>query len=111
MLKLHPGFKAIAILAGPAALIVCHQALSESFSSRRPYDPAAIRVMQQIYQRCTERPRLERTVRCNEYATYIEGCMHSAHSCTLRSSYELLTNLDFDPPPLRSQIQTVAVTE
>jgi len=67
--------------------------------------------MHEIYRRCTERPRLERSVRCDAYATYIEGCMHATHSCTLRSSYELLTDLEFDPPPLRSQIQKIAVAE
>lgn len=101
MLKIHPGFKAIAILAGPAALIAGVHSLYDRFLPPRPYDPAVMKVMQELYSRCSEVPKLQRTVRCDEYVTYFERCMRSENRCTLATSHSMLTKLEFSPPPLR----------
>ena len=109
MLKIHPGFKAIAILAGPAALIAGFHSLYDYFTPRRPYDPAIMKVMQELYSKCSEVPKLQRTVRCDEYVTYFDRCMRSETQCTLTSSYNMLTRLEFSPPPLRLPPTEVAV--
>ncbi|MCB5174718.1 MULTISPECIES: hypothetical protein [Microvirga] len=110
MLKIHPGIKAIAILAGPAALIVGYHSVSQHFERPRPYDPRTAQIMWRIYEKCTELPKLQRTVRCDEYVTYFEGCAKGRHGCSLASSHALLARLDFDLPPLRLLVEEVTVT-
>jgi len=110
MLKIHPGLKAIAILAGPAALILGSHAVAKHLETSRPYDPRTAELMRGIYERCTGVPKLERTVRCHEYVTYFEGCARGQVECSLTSAHELLARLSFDPPPLRLPAQQVTVT-
>jgi len=110
MLKIHPGLKALAILIGPASLIIGHQKLSDYLSPPDSYDAELAEVLQDIYQDCSEPPKLQRTVQCDEYVKYVDGCIASKN-CDPRSSYELLIKLDFSPPPLRpSPINKAAVT-
>jgi hypothetical protein len=101
MLTIHPGVKAIVILAGPAAMILGFHAVSKSLAPARPYDPRAGAVMLRIYETCAELPKLQRTVRCDEYVSYYEGCAQRRYECSLASSHELLVRLSFDLPPLR----------
>jgi hypothetical protein len=101
MFKIHPGLKAIAILAGPAALILGVHAVSKHLEPSRPYDPRTAELMRGIYERCTAAPKLERTVRCDEYVSYFEACTRGQAGCSLASAHELLARLSFNPPPLR----------
>lgn len=112
MLKIHPGIKAIAILAGPAALIMGVHTVAKHLETPRPYDPRTAELMRSIYKRCTEAPKLERTVRCDEYVTYFEACAKGQVECSLASAHELLARLSFNPPPLRlPAIEQVSVTQ
>jgi hypothetical protein len=112
MLKIHPGFKAIAILLGPAALIITYHNIANYFSPAQPYNPELVKVSQEVYQNCSGLPKLERTVRCDEYVNYLDGCVRSKYTCSLGSSYKMLVKLDFTPPPLRSPpIDKIAVTD
>jgi hypothetical protein len=111
MRKIHPGFTAIAILMGPASLIIGHQKISDYLSPPKLADAEPIEVLQQIYHRCSEPPRLQRTVQCDEYVKYFDGCA-ATRACDLRASYELLIKLDFPSPLMGSlPIDKVAVTK
>jgi hypothetical protein len=112
MLKIHPGFKAIAILLGPAALIITYHNISSYFSPPTPYNLELVKELQKVYHDCSRLPKLQRSVRCDEYMNYLDGCVRSKYTCSLSSSYKLLVKLDFSPPPLRlPPIDTIAVTE
>lgn len=112
MFKIHPGLKAIAILAGPASLILGYHAVSQHLEPSRPYDPRTAELMRNIYERCTAVPKLERTVRCHEYVSYFEGCAQGQAECSLASAHELLARLSFNPPPLRlPAAEQVSVTQ
>ncbi len=115
MLKIHPGFKAIAILLGPACLIMGHQKLSApAASDRAAADPE--QVLHRIYLACAERPKLQRTVQCDRYVRHVERCsagkMRSTGEtrCDPRSSYEILMKLDFSPPLRLPPVDTISVT-
>ncbi len=112
MRKIHPGFTAIAILLGPAALISGHHKLSSYLSSPDRSAPDPVKVLQQIYLRCTEPPKLQRTVQCDQYVSYVDQCLTAKNRCDPRASYELLIKLDFSPPPMGLPLQEeIAVTE
>jgi hypothetical protein len=112
MRKIHPGFMAIAILLGPAALISGHHKLSSYLSSPDLSAPDPVKVLQQIYLKCSEPPKLQRTVQCDQYVSYIEQCVTAKNRCDPRASYELLIKLDFSPPPLGSPLPNkIALTE
>ena len=100
MRKIHPGFTAIAILLGPAALISGHHKLSSYLSSFDLPEPDPVKVLQQIYLKCSEPPKLQRTVQCDRYVSYVDQCLTAKNRCDPRASYELLIKLDFSPPPL-----------
>ena len=100
MRKIHPGFTAIAILLGPAALISGHHKLSSYLSSPDQSAPDPVKVLQQIYLKCSEPPKLQRTVQCDRYVSYVDQCLTAKNKCDPRASYELLIKLDFSPPPL-----------
>lgn len=112
MLKIHPGFKAIALLAGPAAIVAGYQSLFNYFSPPRPYDPEVITVMRNIYQKCSEPPKLQRTVRCGEYISHFDECTRHKSKCSLESSYRMLVKLDLAPPSLRLPLtEKIIVTD
>jgi hypothetical protein len=48
MAKMHPGFTAIAILLGPAALIIGHQKITNYLSSPSRSRPDTVKVTQPI---------------------------------------------------------------
>ena len=100
MRKIHPGFTAIAILLGPAALISGHHKLSSYFSLPDRSAPDPVKVLQQIYLKCSESPKLQRTVQCDQYVSYVNQCITARNRCDPRASYYLLIKLDFAPPPL-----------
>jgi len=110
MLKIHPGFKAIAILLGPACLIMGHQKLSApAASDRAAADPE--QVLHRIHLACAERPKLQRAVQCDQDVRHVERCSTDKTRCDPRSSYEILMKLDVPPPPLRlPPVDTISVT-
>jgi hypothetical protein len=99
MRKIRPGITAIAILMGPAALIIGHQKISEYLSPSEPNNAEPVEVLWQIYHSCSEPTKLQRTVRCDEYVRYLDRCA-AMRTCDLRSTYDLLIKLDLSSPPL-----------
>lgn len=101
MRKIHPGFIAIAILMGPAALIIGYQKVSEYLVPASPHDPEALSLIRNTYESCTQPPKLQRTVQCDRYVIWYKTCLAANTQCDVRSAYELLIELDLSPPRLK----------
>jgi hypothetical protein len=97
MRKIHHGFIAIAILGGPATLILAHQTLTETLAkgASNPSDVAAI--VQQAYSRCSGAPRPVRPSQCEDYIPSFDECAARKNECDPRSRYEVLLKLSFTP--------------
>jgi hypothetical protein len=99
MRKIHPGFKALAILLGPATLILAHQKASDYLSRAGAFDPERLHALQQVYATCSKPPRLQRTVQCDEYVRYFERCHVFGSECDVNSIDEVLAKLHLVPVP------------
>jgi hypothetical protein len=97
MRKIRHGFIAIAVLGGPASLILAHQKLTESLTqgATNPSDVAAI--VQQAYSRCSEAPRAVRPSQCEDYIRSFDECAARKNECAPHSVYEVLLKLSFTP--------------
>ena len=95
MRKIHHGFIAIAILGGPASIILAHQKLTATVpqDASNPFDVAAI--VQQAYSRCAEAPRAVRPSQCEDYIRSFDECAARKTECNPHSVYEVLLKLDF----------------
>jgi hypothetical protein len=95
MRKIHHGFIAIAILGGPASIILAHQTLTEILTpgETNPSDVAAI--VQQAYSKCSEAPRPIRPSLCDEYIRSFDQCAARNHNCDPQSVYEVLLKFGF----------------
>ena len=73
MRKTHHG-SSIAILAGPASIILAHQKLTATVpqNTSNPFDVAA--TVQQAYSRCAEAPRAIRPSQCEDYIQTFDEC-------------------------------------
>jgi hypothetical protein len=98
MRKIRHGFIAIAVLGGPASLILAHQKLTESLpqGTFHPSDVAAI--VQQAYSRCAEAPQVARPSHCDDYIRSFDECAARKRECDPHSVYEVLLELSFTPP-------------
>jgi hypothetical protein len=101
MRKIHPGFIAIAILTGPAALITAHQKISEYLSPALVQNTETPDLIRQTYERCSAPPKLQRTVQCHEFVNWFEACVAAGTQCEARSAFDLTTRLDLSPPKLK----------
>ena len=97
MRKFRHGFIAIAILGGPASIILAHQKLTETLPQEvsGPADITAI--VQQAYSRCAEAPRPVRPSQCEEYIRSFDECAARKNECDPHSVYEVLLKLSFTP--------------
>jgi hypothetical protein len=97
MRKIRHGLIAIAILGGPASLILAHQKLTESLTqgASHPSDVAAI--VQQAYSRCSEALRPARPSQCEDYIRSFDECAARKNACDPHSAYEVLLELSFTP--------------
>jgi hypothetical protein len=95
MRKIHHGFIAIAILGGPASIILAHQTLTETLTqdASNPSNVAAI--VQQAYSRCSEAPRPVRPSQCEDYIRSFDACAARKNECDFHSVYEVLLKLSF----------------
>ena len=95
--KISHGFIAIAILTGPASIILAHQKLTETFplDASNPSDVAAI--VQQAYSRCSEALRAVRPSQCEDYIRSFDECAARKNECDPHSVYEVLLKLSFTP--------------
>ncbi len=97
MRKIRHGFIALAILGGPASLILAHQKLTETFplDASNPSDVAAI--AQQAYSRCAEAPQAARPSQCEDYIRSFDECAARKDECDPHSVYEVLLELSSTP--------------
>lgn len=95
MRKIHHGFIAIAILGGPASIILAHQTLTETLTqgASNPSDVAAI--VQQAYSRCSEAPWPVRPSQCEDYLRSFDECAARKNMCDPHSVYKVLLKLSF----------------
>jgi len=112
MRKIHPGFTALAILLGPASIIIGHQKITGYLQPdvANPSDSAAL--VQQVYAHCSEGPQLRRAAWCNEFESHFERCAALKERCDLLSVHKILDRLKLSPePPEMPKINKVAATE
>ena len=112
MRKIHHGFTALAILMGPASVIIAHQKISDFFQQEQvsSSDPAA--VIRQVYAYCSELPGFQRPSGCDEYLDRFEQCAALKERCDPHSVYKVLTRLSLSPVPSEMpKIDKVAVTD
>jgi hypothetical protein len=97
MRKIRHGFIALAILGGPASLILAHQKLTENLTlgATNPSDVAAI--VQQAYSRCSEAPQAARPSQCEDYIRSFDECTARKNECDPHHVYEILLKLSFTP--------------
>ena len=111
MRKIHTGFTALAILLGPASVIIAHQKITEHFQPElaSPSDPVA--TIRQAYAYCSGLPRSQRPSRCDEYLGYFEQCIPQKDRCDPRSVHDVLARLNLSPVPSGiPKIDKIAVT-
>ncbi|WP_414476247.1 hypothetical protein [Microvirga sp. M2] len=103
MRKIHNGFIALAILLGPATLILAHERLTRTPAQEifESLDPPP--VSRQAYTQCVETPKTHRSERCDEYVSFFEHCAARKNECGSQSVYEVLTKIILSVP-LKTQI-------
>ncbi|MBD2749975.1 hypothetical protein IC232_25205 [Microvirga sp. BT688] len=112
MRKIHPGFTALAILLGPASVIIAHGKITEYSQQTvaKPSDPAAI--IRQAHAHCSELPQSQRPGHCDEYLAYFEQCAARKERCDPRSVGEILVRQNLSPAPLETlKIDRIAVSD
>lgn len=99
MRKIHHGLIAIAILGGPASIILAHQKLIESLpqESSGSFDIAV--VVEQAYSRCAEAQQLTKSSQCNDLIRSFDECAARKNDCDPRSVYEVFLKLNLSPIP------------
>ena len=95
MRKIHHSLIIIAILGGPASIILTHQKLTATVpqDASNPFDVAAI--VQQAYSRCAQAPRAVRPSQCKDYIRSSDECAARETERNPNSVYEVLLKLDF----------------
>jgi hypothetical protein len=106
---IHPGFIAIAILLGPATLILAHEKITRTPAQEvfESFDPPAI--SRQAYTRCAEAPKQQRSAQCDEYVSFFEQCAIRKNECGAQSVYEVLTKLILSAAPRKLTSKKVAI--
>ena len=97
MRKIRHGLIAIAILGGPASLILAHQKLTESLTQGASHASDVAAIMQQAYPRCAEAPQAARPSQCEDYIRSFDECAARKNECDPHSVYEILLRLSFTP--------------
>lgn len=97
MQKIRHGLIALAILGGPASLILVHQNLTEAPAqfARESVDVAAL--VQQAYLACSEQPVQKRLAPCNDYIRSYDECVARKDECNPRSVYKVLQEMNLTP--------------
>ena len=110
MRKIHTGFIAIAILLGPATLILAHERLTRTPAKGlfESFDPPPI--LRQAYTQCAEAPKHQRSAQCDEYVTFFEQCATQHSECGPQIVYEVLTRLILSVPPNGPKLEKAAAS-
>ncbi len=109
MRKIHPGFIALAVLLGPATLIVAHEKSTRSPAQQvfEAFDPPLS--VRQAYTRCAETPKAQRSQQCDEYVSFFEQCAARTNECGPQSVYEVLTKLILSGRPESPKVDRFAI--
>ncbi len=109
MRKIHPGFIAIAMLLGPATLILAHEKITRTPAqvAFESFDPPPI--LRQTYMRCAEAPKQQRSAQCDESVSFFDHCAVGKNECGPQSVYEVLTKLILSGAPKKPAIEKVAI--
>jgi hypothetical protein len=97
MRKISHGFIAIAILGGPASIILAHQKLTETWPQAASSPVDVTTLVQQAYSRCSEAPQPGRLSQCDDYIRFFDQCAARLNDCNPHSVYEGLLKLSFTP--------------
>jgi hypothetical protein len=106
MRKISHGFIAIAILGGPASIILAHQKLTETWPQAASGPVDVTTIVQQAYSRCSEAPQPGRPSQCDDYIRFFDQCAARLNDCDPRSVYEVFLNLNFSPAQQEDQQPT-----
>lgn len=106
MRKIRHGFIAIAILGGPASLILAHQKLTQTWPQEASNPVDITTLVQQAYSRCSEAPRPGRPSQCDNYIRSFDQCAARKNDCDPRSVYEVFLKLNFSPARQEDQPPT-----
>lgn len=111
MRQIHPGFMALAILLGPASVIIAYQKITDFFQQEEVGSSDSAAIIQQAYAYCSELPPFQRLSRRDEYLDHFERCAALKERCDPRSVYEVLIRLNLSQLPSEMpKIDKVAVT-
>jgi hypothetical protein len=88
-------FIAIAILGGPASIILAHQKLTTAWPQAAPSPVDVAAIVQQAYFQCSETPPSGRSSQCDDYIQFFDQCAARKNRCDPRSVYEVFLKLDF----------------
>ena len=106
MQKIRHGLIAIAILGGPASLILVHQKLAETLPQEALSPAHVTSLVQQAYSQCTEAPQSGRASHCDDVIRSLDPCVARKNDCDPRAVHEVLLKLNVssarqeDPPPI-----------
>jgi hypothetical protein len=109
MRKIHHGFIAIVILAGPAGLILAHEKITRTPAQEifESFDPPPI--LRQAYTQCAESSKQQRSAQCEEYVSFFEQCAVRMNECGAQSVYEVLTKLILSAAPQKPTSKKVMI--
>lgn len=111
MRKIHHGFIALAILLGPASIIIAHQKITDIFQQEEVSSSDSATIIRQAHAYCSGLPSFQRPSRCDEYLDHFERCAALKEGCDHRSVYEVLIRLNLSPVPSgMPKIDAAAVT-
>jgi hypothetical protein len=103
MQKIHHGLIAIAILGGPASLILAHQKLTETWPQEASQPIDGTTLVQQAYSRCSESPQPGRPSPCDDDIRSFEQCVARRNECNPRSIDEVIRKPNFSPAQQEDQ--------
>jgi hypothetical protein len=97
MRKIHHGLIAIAILGGPASIILVHQKLTETVPQEASSPVDVIIIAQRAYSRCSEAPQPGRPSQCDDYIRSFDRCAARKNDCDPHSVYEVFLKSNIAP--------------
>jgi hypothetical protein len=90
-------FIALAILGGPAFIILAHQKLTQTWPQGASSPVDVTTIVQQVYSRCLQAPQPDRPSQCDDYIRSFDQCAARQNDCDPRSVYEVYLKLNFSP--------------
>jgi hypothetical protein len=97
MRKIHHGLIAIAILGGPASIILVHQKLTETVPQEASSPIDVTTIVQRAYSRCSEAPQPGRPSQCDDYIRSVDQCAARKNDCDPRTIYEVFLKSTIAP--------------